>query len=127
MREDTTAASRKGPAKLASGDLDDVFEAKRERPAAPGGAAPRSALAPERLVPAAAAESEGAGPPKRVERAGVSLSTIRIPDYLSERIANYLHVHRGDTMQTLFFKGLVKLGIDVEPDDLVPKRQRRMR
>jgi hypothetical protein len=125
MREDATAASRKGPAKLASGDLDDMFEAKRERPAAPGGAAPRSALVPERPVPAA--ESEGAGPPKRVEKAGVSLSTIRIPDYLSERIANYLHVHRSDTMQTLFFKGLVKLGIDVEPDDLVPKRQRRMR
>ena len=54
-------------------------------------------------------------------------STIRIPEYLSERIADYLHVHRGDNMQTMFFKGLVKLGIKVEPEDLVPKRQRRSR
>ena len=61
------------------------------------------------------------------ERPGVSLSTIRIPEYLSERIAEYLYHHRGDNMQTLFFKGLVKLGIEVEPEDLVPKRQRRSR
>ena len=38
-----------------------------------------------------------------------------------------MHVHRGDTMQTLFFKGLVELGIEVEPESLVPKRQRRAR
>ena len=34
---------------------------------------------------------------------------------------------KGDTLTTLFFKGLTKLGIKVEPGDLVPKRQRRSR
>ncbi len=34
---------------------------------------------------------------------------------------------RDDTMQTLFFKGLVELGIEVKPEDWVPKRQRRAR
>ena len=127
MREGgTTAASaRKGLAKLASDDLDDVFAGKGERMTPPTGGAPRSAPVPER--PAAPTGGEALGPAKRVERAGVSLSTIRIPNYLSERIADYLHVHRGATMQTLFFKGLVELGIEVEPEDLVPKRQRRAR
>jgi hypothetical protein len=57
----------------------------------------------------------------------VSLSTIRIPEYLAERISDYLHLQRGDTMQTLFLKGLVELGIEADLEDLVPKRQRRAR
>jgi hypothetical protein len=64
-------------------------------------------------------EEEEARSAKRRERAGVSLSTIRIPDYLAERISDYLHFHRGDTMRALFFKGLVKLGIEFDPEDLV--------
>ena len=35
--------------------------------------------------------------------------------------------HRGDTMQSLIFKGLKKMGLHVEDEDLVPKRQRRAR
>lgn len=109
------------------GDLDDVFAGKGETVTPPPGAIPRSAPVSAQPSPAASAgegEEAQAGQP---ERGGATLSTIRIPHYLSERIANYLHVNRGDTMQTLFFKGLVELGIEVEPEDLVPKRQRRAR
>ncbi len=49
------------------------------------------------------------------------------PHHLSAPISDYLHANKGDTLTTLFFKGLMKLGIEVEPGDLVPKRQRRSR
>lgn len=126
MRE-KAATARKGPSRL--GDLDDVFAGKGETVAPPPGVAPRSAPVSAQPAPAAPAGA-GAGEGThmgQLERGGATLSTIRIPHYLSERIANYLHANRGDTMQTLFFKGLVELGIEVEPEDLVPKRQRRAR
>ena len=119
MRE-KAAAVRKAPAQL--GDLDDVFAGKGEPVAPPAGATSRSA--PTSAASGSSGEDARAGQP---EPRGATLSTIRIPHYLSERIANYLHVNRGDTMQTLFFKGLVELGIEVEAEDLVPKRQRRAR
>lgn len=112
MRE-KAASARKGPAGL--GDLGDVLAGKGEPMAPPTDAASRGT---------SAGEGARAGQP---ERGGATLSTIRIPHYLSERIADYLHANRGDTQQTMFFKGLTKLGIEVEPEDLVPKRQRRSR
>lgn len=126
MRE-KAAAARKGPAGL--GDLDDVLAGKGEVMAPPTGAAPRSAPVPEQPAPAPAPVVPAGEEARadRPERGGATLSTIRIPHYLSDRIADHLHANRGDTMQTLFFKGLTKLGIEVEPEDLVPKRQRRAR
>lgn len=111
MSERSTA-TRKGPAKLGE-DLDAVFATKKDA-ATPG-------------VAAASGEGSGTGSPEPVERDGVTSSTIRIPHYLSARISDYLHANKGDTLTTLVFKGLTKLGIEVEPEDLVPKRQRRSR
>ena len=113
------AAARKGPAKLGE-DLDDVFAAKKEAALSPGGTATNRST------------EGGANRPEPVyvepaEKDGVTSSTIRIPHYLSDRISDYLHVNKGDTLTTMFFKGLTKLGIEVEPGDLVPKRQRRSR
>jgi len=113
-------AARKGPAKL-GGDLDEVFATKKETSVtAPGSDAGNGTAAngTNRMEP------EPAGP---LVRGGVTSSTIRIPHYLSDRISDYLHANKGDTLTTLFFKGLMKLGIEVEPGDLVPKRQRRSR
>lgn len=75
-----------------------------------------------RRAPAKRAESA-----KAAEREALTISTIRFPVYLSDQIADYLHAHRGDTMQSLIFKGLKKMGLHVEDEDLVPKRQRRAR
>ena len=66
-------------------------------------------------------------PVKTAQRDAVAISSIRFPLYLSDEIAEYLHTHRGDTMQSLIFKGLKKMGLHVEDEDLVPKRQRRAR
>lgn len=111
MSEKTTTA-RKGPAKL-GGDLDAVFAPKGAVPAPPSIEAVKNAGA--------------AHQPEPVDREAVTSSTIRIPHYLSDRISDYLHANKGDTLTTLMFKGLTKLGIEVEPEDLVPKRQRRSR
>lgn len=106
------ATARKGPAKL-GGDLDSVF-------------APKGAVtAPPRV--GAGREAGGASRAEPVDKESVTSSTIRIPHYLSDRISDYLHANKGDTLTTLVFKGLTKLGIEVEPEDLVPKRQRRSR
>ena len=107
-----SAAARKGPAKLGE-DLDSVFATKKGT-VTPGGAA-------------VSGEGGRAASLEPVERDGVTSSTIRIPHYLSARISDYLHANKGDTLTTLVFKGLTKLGIEVEPEDLVPKRQRRSR
>ncbi len=114
-----TAVARKGPAKLGQ-DLDEVFAAKKEATPLPGVGAMNRKPASEANRP----EPTSAEP---AEKDGVTSSTIRIPHYLSDRISDYLHANKGDTLTTLFFKGLTKLGIKVEPGDLVPKRQRRSR
>ena len=113
------AVARKGPAKLGE-DLDDVFAAKKEAASLPGGAATNGSTegGANRPEPASV---------EPAEKEGVTSSTIRIPHYLSDRISDYLHANKGDTLTTMFFKGLTKLGIEVEPGDLVPKRQRRSR
>ncbi len=111
MSEKGTTA-RKGPAIL-GGDLDAAFAPKGVMPAPPNIEAGKDAGA--------------ALQPGPVEREAVTSSTIRIPHYLSDRISDYLHANKGDTLTTLVFKGLTKLGIEVEPGDLVPKRQRRSR
>ena len=113
------AVARKGPAKLGE-DLDDVFAAKKEAASSPGDAATNKSTegGANRPEPASV---------ESAEKDGVTSSTIRIPHYLSDRISDYLHVNKGDTLTTMFFKGLTKLGIEVEPGDLVPKRQRRSR
>ena len=113
------AVTRKGPAKLGE-DLDDVFAAKKEAPLLPGDGAMNGS-------PARGADRSEPTPAEPAEKEGMTSSTIRIPHYLSDRISDYLHVNKGDTLTTLFFKGLTKLGIEVEPGDLVPKRQRRSR
>ena len=113
------ATPRKGPAKLGE-DLDDVFAAKKAAAPLPtGGVMNRDAASGAKRLEPTLAEPE--------EKEGVTSSTIRIPHYLSDRISDYLHANKGDTLTTLFFKGLTKLGIEVEPGDLVPKRQRRSR
>ncbi len=113
------AVARKGPAKLGE-DLDDVFAAKKEAVSSlSGGTVGRDAgVEANRPEPV---------PIKPTEKGGMTSSTIRIPHYLSDRISDYLHANKGDTLTTLVFKGLMKLGIEVEPGDLVPKRQRRSR
>jgi len=116
-RSTTASATRKGPAKLGE-DLDEVFAAKKET------TAPRAPVSDSAAVSGETGRGER---PQAVERDGVTSSTIRIPHYLSARISDYLHANKGDTLTTLVFKGLTKLGIEVEPDDLVPKRQRRSR
>ncbi len=111
MSEKATTA-RKGPAKLGE-DLDAVF-------------APKGAMtAPSKV--GAIKDAGAADRPEPADKEGVTSSTIRIPHYLSDRISDYLHANKGDTLTTLVFKGLTKLGIEVEPGDLVPKRQRRSR
>jgi len=113
------AVARKGPAQLGEG-LDDVFAAKKEAASQPGGGATGrdAGIGANRPEPT---------PVEPAEKEGVTSSTIRIPHYLSDRISDYLHANKGDTLTTLVFKGLTKLGIEVEPGDLVPKRQRRSR
>ncbi len=60
-------------------------------------------------------------PAELAERERVTSSTIRILHYLPDRISDDLHANKGDTLTTLRFKGLTKLGIEVEPGDLVPQ------
>lgn len=108
MSERSAVTARKGPAKLGE-DLDEVFAPKKVA-VAPGGAV-----------------ASRAGGPEPADRDTVTSSTIRIPGYLTDRISNYLHANKGDSMTTMFFKGLTKLGIEVEPEDLVPKRRRGSR
>jgi hypothetical protein len=115
------AAARKGPAQLGGEDLDEVFAPKKVAAAPGAGGA------------AAGSKEEGRGGhagtlsvPEDGDDKPTS-STLRIPGYLSDNISEYLHDHKGDNMQTMFFKGLVGLGIHVRPEDLKPKRQRRSR
>jgi hypothetical protein len=117
--------ARKGAAKLDPGKLGDVLAGKGQALGAPAGAEQRggsmtaSATLPVSTTPQPA-------PAKRRGPKGISTS-LEVPPYLMDNIAEYLRANGGYNMRTLLFTGLTKLGIHVEPEDLVPQRQRRSR
>ena len=117
--------ARKGAAKLDPGKLGDVLAGKGQALGAPvgaeqrGGSIPPSATLPVSTTPEPA-------PAKRKGPKGISTS-LEVPPYLMDNIAEYLRANGGYNMRTLLFTGLTKLGIHVKPENLVPQRQRRSR
>lgn len=107
------ALVRKGAAKLNADKLSDVLAGKGQSPSPPAGAEQRGAATPS-------------PEPKRKGPKGISTS-LEVPLYLMDNIAEYLRANGRHNMRTLLFTGLTKLGIHVEPEDLVPQRQRRSR
>ena len=123
------ASARRGAAKLDMDKLGDVLAGKGQPPSPPAGAEQRSAIppvSPDPAPPAATLAEPGSTDSKRPRPRGISTS-IEVPPYLMENIAEYLRANGGHNMRTLFFTGLTKLGIHVDPEDLVPQRQRRSR
>ena len=121
----SSAPARKRAAKLDTGKLGDVLVGKGQAVGAPAGAEQRGAAetAPTLRQPILApqpAETRRRGPK------GISTS-LEVPPYLMDNIAEYLRANGGHNMRTLLFTGLTKLGIHVAPEDLVPQRQRRSR
>lgn len=123
--ETRSAPVRRGAAKLDAGKLGDVLAGKGEVVGAPAGAEQRGAsetASPSR--PAATAQQ----PAEANRRAPKGISTsLEVPPYLMDNIAEYLRANSGHNMRTLLFTGLTKLGIHVAQEDLVPQRQRRSR
>src|SRR5512132_1865465 len=123
----TRTPARRSAAKLNMDKLGDVLAGKLQPPSLPAGADQRVTTAPVSLAPAEPASTEPAiADPKRKGPKGISTS-LEVPPYLMENIAEYLRANGGHNMRTLLFTGLSKLGIHVEPQDLVPQRQRRSR
>jgi hypothetical protein len=108
--------------------LGDVLAGKGQPPSLPAGAEQRGTTVPVSLAPVTPepASTEPAVDSKRKGPKGISTS-LEVPPYLMENIAEYLRANGGHNMRTLLFTGLSKLGIHVEPQDLVPQRQRRSR
>jgi hypothetical protein len=119
----TRAPARRSAAKLNIDKLGDVLAGKGQSPSPPAGAEQRGATPPVSLAPVA--PEPGPADPKRRPK-GISTS-LEVPPYLMENIAEYLRANGGHNMRTLLFTGLTKLGIHVDPQDLVPQRQRRSR
>jgi hypothetical protein len=122
------ALARRGAAKRDMDKLGDVLAGKGQPPNPPTGAQQRGAIPPVSPAPppAATLAEPTLADPKRPRPKGISTS-IEVPPYLMENIAEYLRANGGHNMRTLFFTGLTKLGIHVDPEDLVPQRQRRSR
>lgn len=123
--ETRSAPARRGAAKLDSGKLGDVLVGKGQAIGAPAGAEQRGAseTAPP---PRPAATAQQPAEAKRRGPKGISTS-LEVPPYLMDNIAQYLRANSGHNMRTLLFTGLTKLGIHVAQEDLVPQRQRRSR
>lgn len=124
----TRTPARRSAAKLNMDKLGDVLAGKGQPPSLPAGAEQRGTTAPVSPAPATPelASTEPAVDSKRKGPKGISTS-LEVPPYLMENIAEYLRANGGHNMRTLLFTGLSKLGIHVEPQDLVPQRQRRSR
>lgn len=117
--------ARRGAAKLDTGKLGDVLAGKGQVVVSPTGAEQRGAsetISPPRPVVTAQQSAEA----KRRGPKGISTS-LEVPPYLMDNIAEYLRANSGHNMRTLLFTGLTKLGIHVAQEDLVPQRQRRSR
>lgn len=119
------APARRGAAKLDATKLGNVLAGKGQVIGAPAGAEQRGAF-----MSAPASQPVTAAPPpaeaKRRGPKGISTS-LEVPPYLMDNIAEYLRANGGHNMRTLLFTGLTKLGIHVAAEDLVPQRQRRSR
>ena len=124
----TRTPARRSAAKLNMDKLGDVLAGKGQPPSLPAGAEQRGTTAPVSPAPATPepASTEPAVDSNRKGPKGISTS-LEVPPYLMENIAEYLRANGGHNMRTLLFTGLSKLGIHVEPQDLVPQRQRRSR
>jgi hypothetical protein len=125
----TRTPARRSAAKLNMDKLGDVLAGKGQPPSQPAGAEQRGTTAPVSLAPVTtetASTEPTVADPKRKGPKGISTS-LEVPPYLMENIAEYLRANGGHNMRTLLFTGLSKLGIHVEPQDLVPQRQRRSR
>jgi hypothetical protein len=121
----SSAPARKRAAKLDAGKLGDVLAGKGQAVGAPVGAEQRGAaeavpIPRQPILAPQPAETRRRGPK------GISTS-LEVPPYLMDNIAEYLRANGGHNMRTLLFTGLTKLGIHVAPEDLVPQRQRRSR
>jgi hypothetical protein len=115
--------ARKGAAKLDPGKLGDVLAGKGQALGAPAGAEQRGgSMTASATLPVSTTPQ----PAQRRGPKGISTS-LEVPPYLMDNIAEYLRANGGYNMRTLLFTGLTKLGIHVEPEDLVPQRQRRSR
>jgi hypothetical protein len=116
--------ARKGAAKLDAGKLGDMLAGKGQALGVPLGTEQRggSVIGPASLPVTA----EPPAPTRRRGPKGISTS-LEVPPYLMDNIAEYLRANGGHNMRTLLFTGLTKLGIHVQPEDLVPQRQRRSR
>jgi len=120
------ALARKGAAKLNADKLSDLLAEKGQPPSAPTGTEQRGAGLPTEPSSTPAHITAPLPEPKRKGPRGISTS-LEIPLYLMDNIAEYLRANGRHNMRTLLFTGLTKLGIHVEPEDLVPQRQRRSR
>jgi hypothetical protein len=120
------ALARKGAAKLNADKLSDVLAGKGQPPSPPAGAEQRGAAISATPSPTPAHTVAPSPEPKRKGPKGISTS-LEVPLYLMDNIAEYLRANGRHNMRTLLFTGLTKLGIHVEPEDLVPQRQRRSR
>ena len=135
-RAEARGTPRRGAAKLDAGKLGNVLAGKGRPPEPPAGAEQRGAH-----IPTHAAEPPVATPAQARARPSAALpdlagtrrgpkgisTSLEVPHYLMENIAQYLRANSGHNMRTLLFTGLTKLGIQVAPEDLVPLRQRRSR
>lgn len=123
-------------AKLDAGKLGDVLAGKGQPPSPPAGAEQRGAnnapVHPDasagRSAPIAVQQSDTFAVTTGLKRGPKGISTsLEVPAYLMDNIAQYLRANAGHNMRTLLFTGLTKLGIEVAPEDLIPLRQRRSR
>lgn len=123
--ETRSAPARKGAAKLDAGKLGDVLAGKGQVVGAPAGAEQRGASETAPPDPPIAITPRFTEAKRRGSK-GISTS-LEVPPYLMDNIAEYLRANSGHNMRTLLFTGLTKLGIHVAQEDLVPQRQRRSR
>jgi hypothetical protein len=116
-------------------DTDAIFAAKGEAslpagtvhapartvplPISPAPIQPASQPAPE-----ATGEDDAAGKKKRKANPNIVATTIAFPPAIMERVQERLQQDQSHNLQTLVFLGLTKLGIEIDPQYLKPKRRR---
>ncbi len=82
--------------------------------------APIDNAAAASALPAAADAARAAAQQRRRNS-----TSFDFPDYVNEGITLWLRGHPEHNLKTMIHLGLTKLGIHVEPEDLVPQRRRR--
>ena len=70
------------------------------------------------------ADLHGANPPALPDRRALKKTSLELPQYVWDQVRTYLDDHPEQRVRQMIMSGFEKLGLQIDPEDLVAERRR---